>query len=110
MADAMTFVALSASAIRQAPPCSLCQSGSATLEYEVRTAEGTSRQTGRCCSTCACNLLLALAQVHEHAPPVGGDVVETPDLNKEQPRPCQCAPQKEAKDTRSARPPSPTRR
>jgi hypothetical protein len=58
MPDSMTFKA------RDGPgKCRFCETSPATLELEIRCVQDNSLEQGPCCSTCAHNLLDALARV-----------------------------------------------
>jgi hypothetical protein len=54
----MTFRSLDSEA-----QCNLCSANLAVLEFDILSAQGTSRQQGACCTRCACNLVNALAGV-----------------------------------------------
>jgi len=58
MPDSMVFKARDAQG-----QCNFCGTNPAAFEIEIRCAEEKSLQQGPCCSTCAHNLLDALARI-----------------------------------------------
>ena len=61
--DSMTFRALNSQT-----NCQLCSVNLAVLQFDVLSDQERSRQRGACCTTCACNILAALAGVRQQPP------------------------------------------